>query len=119
VDTDVVSYLLNRHSLAAVYEKLLIDHTPLVSFMTVAEPYRGALKKKWGQRRRDMARAHACRVETFSTPSSVDKRCGAEGVRRQECRRGTQNAHAPHRLANTCEKRAELRRIMLTQIARP
>lgn len=51
MDTDVVSYLLNRHSLAEVYEKLLIGYTPLVSFMTVAELYRGALKKQWGQRR--------------------------------------------------------------------
>jgi tRNA(fMet)-specific endonuclease VapC len=51
VDTDVVSYLLNRHSLAGAYEKLLIGRTPMISFMTVAELYRGALKKEWGQKR--------------------------------------------------------------------
>ncbi len=37
--------------MAEAYEKLLIDQTPMVSFMTVAELYRGALKKKWGQKR--------------------------------------------------------------------
>jgi tRNA(fMet)-specific endonuclease VapC len=51
VDTDVVSYILNRHPLAPVFEKLLIGHTPMISFMTVAELYRGALKKNWGERR--------------------------------------------------------------------
>jgi predicted nucleic acid-binding protein len=58
VDTDVVSYLLNRHSLAEVYEKLLIGGIPMVSFMTVAELYRGALKRKWGQRRMAELESH-------------------------------------------------------------
>jgi hypothetical protein len=43
LDTDVVSYLLNRHGLRAIYEKLLIGRTPMISFMTVAEMYEGAL----------------------------------------------------------------------------
>jgi tRNA(fMet)-specific endonuclease VapC len=51
VDTDVISYLLNRHSLAAGYEGLLLGYTPLISFVTVAEMYRGALKRGWGERR--------------------------------------------------------------------
>jgi len=51
VDTDVVSYLLNRHSMAEAYEELLIGYAPLISFMTVAEMYRGALKRSWGPRR--------------------------------------------------------------------
>jgi tRNA(fMet)-specific endonuclease VapC len=51
LDTDVVSYLLNRHHLALAYEKLLIGRTPMISFMTVAEMYRGALKRNWGQKR--------------------------------------------------------------------
>jgi tRNA(fMet)-specific endonuclease VapC len=51
VDTDVVSCLLNRHSLAGVYERLLAGREPMISFMTVAEMYRGALKRNWGPRR--------------------------------------------------------------------
>jgi hypothetical protein len=50
VDTDVVSYLLNRHSLAGVYEQLLAGREPMISFMTVAGMYRGALKRNWGPR---------------------------------------------------------------------
>jgi hypothetical protein len=48
VDTDVVSYLLNRHSLAEEYEKLLFGSVPMVSFITVAEMYRGAYKRNLG-----------------------------------------------------------------------
>ena len=45
------SYLLNRHSLAGVYEQLLAGRQPMISFMAVAEMYRGALKRNWGPRR--------------------------------------------------------------------
>ena len=58
VDTDVVSYLLNRHTLAADYEKLLIGHTPMISFMSVAELYRGAFKKNWGEKRMAELESH-------------------------------------------------------------
>jgi predicted nucleic acid-binding protein len=51
VDTGVVSYLLNRHTLALTYEELLVGRTPFISFMTVAEMYRGAFKRNWGPRR--------------------------------------------------------------------
>jgi tRNA(fMet)-specific endonuclease VapC len=51
IDTDVVSYLLNRHSLAEEYEKLLFGYVPMISFITVAEMYRGAYKRSWGDRR--------------------------------------------------------------------
>ncbi len=58
VDTDVVSYLFNRHSLAADYEGLLIGYTPMISFMSVAELYRGAFKKNWGGTRMAELEAH-------------------------------------------------------------
>jgi predicted nucleic acid-binding protein len=41
-----------------VYEKILMGGTPMVSFMTVAELYRGALKKKWGQKRMAELESH-------------------------------------------------------------
>jgi predicted nucleic acid-binding protein len=50
-DTDVVSYLLNRHSLSQAYERLLFGYAPMISFVAVAEMYRGAYKKNWGPRR--------------------------------------------------------------------
>ena len=69
VDTDVVSYLLNRHSLADEYEKLLFGFVPMVSFVTVAEMYRGAYKRNWGPRRMAELATHLRRFAVV--PSSL------------------------------------------------
>jgi predicted nucleic acid-binding protein len=69
VDTDVVSYLLNRHSLAEEYEKLLFGSAPMISFITVAEMYRGAYKKNWGPRRMAELAIHLRRFAVV--PSSL------------------------------------------------
>jgi tRNA(fMet)-specific endonuclease VapC len=47
LDTNIVSYLLKGHSLAARYRPHLIGHTPAVCFMTVAELYEGAYRAGW------------------------------------------------------------------------
>ena len=69
LDTDVVSYLLNRHSLAEEYEELLIGYAPMISFITVAEMYRGAFKKNWGDRRMAELGTHLHRFAVV--PSSL------------------------------------------------
>jgi len=69
VDTDVVSYFLNRHSLADEYEKLLFGYVPMISFITVAEMYRGAYKKSWGPRRMSELGIHLRRFAVV--PSSL------------------------------------------------
>ena len=69
VDIDVVSYLLNRHSLAEEYERLLFGYVPMVSFITVAEMYRGAYKKDWGPRRMAELATHLRRFAIV--PSSL------------------------------------------------
>jgi tRNA(fMet)-specific endonuclease VapC len=51
LDTNIVSYLLKGHSLAARYHRHIVGHVPAVSFMTVAELYEGALLARWGPRR--------------------------------------------------------------------
>lgn len=68
-DTDVVSYLLNRHSLAQEYERLLLGYAPMISFITVAEMYRGAYKKNWGPRRMAELATHLRRFAVV--PSSL------------------------------------------------
>lgn len=42
LDTNIVSYVMKAHSLAAVYQPHLSGHTLAVSFQTVAELYEGA-----------------------------------------------------------------------------
>ena len=58
VDTDVISYLFNRHSLAPWYEAMLVDKAPLLSMISGAEMSRGDRKRKWGERRRSELEAH-------------------------------------------------------------
>ena len=51
VDTNVVSYANNEHSLWEVYQPLLENHRLLVAAQTVAEMRFGALFKNWGERK--------------------------------------------------------------------
>ncbi len=47
LDTNVVSYLLKGHSLAGRYRRHLEGKTLVISFMSVAELYEGALRAQW------------------------------------------------------------------------
>jgi predicted nucleic acid-binding protein len=51
VDTNVVSYANNEHSLWEVYRPLLEGHQLTVAAQTVAELRFGALFKNWGERK--------------------------------------------------------------------
>jgi predicted nucleic acid-binding protein len=52
VDTDVISFLYRKDSIGAEYAKILAGVQCYISFMTLAEFDRGALKAGWGIRRR-------------------------------------------------------------------
>ncbi len=49
VDTCVLSYLYNRHSLAEAYRPHLVGNTTMISFMTLAELHYGTRKRNWGE----------------------------------------------------------------------
>jgi len=51
VDTDVVSYLFKADTRAEAYRPHLVGKTLVLSFMTVAELYRWAEQRNWGQNR--------------------------------------------------------------------
>jgi tRNA(fMet)-specific endonuclease VapC len=51
VDTDVISFVFKGHSQAAPYASVLDGKQVIVSFMTVAELKRWALKSNWGLNR--------------------------------------------------------------------
>jgi tRNA(fMet)-specific endonuclease VapC len=51
VDTDGVSFLLKGDTRAQLYRPHLQDKTLALSFMTVAELYRWAYIRKWGERK--------------------------------------------------------------------
>ena len=52
VDTNVISYADNEHSLWTSYEPILRGNTLLTAAQTVAELRFGAMVKHWGERRR-------------------------------------------------------------------
>lgn len=52
LDTNIVSYLFNRDTRAALYRPHLENRLAYLSFMTVAEMYFGDDRARWGQARR-------------------------------------------------------------------
>src|SRR5581483_5798067 len=44
LDTNIVSYMFNGHTLVARYQPHVVGHTLAVAFMTVAELYEGAFR---------------------------------------------------------------------------
>ena len=58
VDTDVVSLLFKRHSLARAFAEPLKRHQLYISFATAAEIEFGMQRSAWGQQRRQDMAAH-------------------------------------------------------------
>ncbi|MFB3784921.1 MAG: PIN domain-containing protein [bacterium] len=52
LDTNIVSYLMKRHSFGQKYLPHLLGKLLAISFITVGELYVGAEKDKWGERKR-------------------------------------------------------------------
>ncbi|MGK0617642.1 type II toxin-antitoxin system VapC family toxin [Meiothermus cerbereus] len=52
VDTNIISYAYNEHSLWSVYQPILEGQQLLVAAQSVAELRFGALFKNWGERKR-------------------------------------------------------------------
>ena len=65
VDTDVISYLFKRDSRAELYRPHLTGRLLVVSFMTVAELDRWALKRNWGEPRRNKMEEHLRNFVTY------------------------------------------------------
>lgn len=64
VDTNIVSFLVNTHTLAAAYEPHLIGYDLAVAVQTLGELYEGASAASWGPARWQ-------RLEGILTPFAV------------------------------------------------
>ena len=51
LDTNIVSFLTNNHTLAAVYGRHLAGHELAISFQTLAELLHGGVRANWGPAR--------------------------------------------------------------------
>lgn len=69
VDTNVISYLLNRHPFATPCREYLLGKLPLTSFITLGELYRGALERSWVPR--GVAELEALLAHYVMVPSDI------------------------------------------------
>jgi tRNA(fMet)-specific endonuclease VapC len=84
LDTNIVSYLLNGHTLAERYRPHLEGRVLAVSFMTVAELYEGAYRARWGKKK--LARLEAA-LRGYAVLPSTPSICRQWGQIRCERRR--------------------------------
>ncbi len=61
VDTDVVSFLFKKDTRATAFRRHLLGRSLLLSFMTLAELRAWALRRRWGQARRQQFDRHLAR----------------------------------------------------------
>jgi len=61
VDTDVVSYIFKWHTSAPRFVEILADNEVILSFVTLAEMRLGALKARWGIRKRNLLERYLSR----------------------------------------------------------
>jgi tRNA(fMet)-specific endonuclease VapC len=70
-DTNIISYLINGHSFAKLYEKYCFGAVICISFMTEAELLRGAYKGNWGTRKLENLRRFIARCHVLHSDSKV------------------------------------------------
>jgi tRNA(fMet)-specific endonuclease VapC len=70
LDTNIVSYQLRGHTLAAAYAPLLIGNVLAISFITVGELLEGAKRAAWGARR--IATLEAAIASYIVLPFKID-----------------------------------------------
>jgi len=58
VDTNIVSYVFKKHAIADRYRRHLHGRVLSISFMTLAELYRWAYERNWGEKRREELQFH-------------------------------------------------------------
>jgi predicted nucleic acid-binding protein len=85
LDTNIVSYLFNGHTLATRYAPHLSGHTLLTCFMTSAEMYEGAFRSGWGPRRLTRLEAFLGQFVVIPADPDVCRRWGeVRAVRRAQ-----------------------------------
>jgi predicted nucleic acid-binding protein len=74
VDTNVVSYIFNQHTLGAAYQTRVQGQILLISAQTLEELRYGAIKAQWGESRRSRLEDF---LKTFNTVHTSDAICSA------------------------------------------
>lgn len=72
VDTDVVSFEFKGDSRADLYDRHIEGKQAVISFMTIAELYKWAEDRDWGERRRAQLEEH---MRSFTRHASSEALC--------------------------------------------
>jgi predicted nucleic acid-binding protein len=83
LDTNIVSFVMRRHTLAATYQPHLTGNTLAVSFMTVAELLEGDALTNWGSRRMAMLRTTVAGLLVLYSDPAVCERWADVRVQRR------------------------------------
>jgi len=70
-DTNIISYVINGHSFAKLYENYFFGTVIYISFVTEAELLRGAYKRKWGPGRLENLRHFIVRCRVLHSNADV------------------------------------------------
>jgi tRNA(fMet)-specific endonuclease VapC len=71
IDTDVLSYIYNEHSLARDYKDVLQDFQGFIALQSVAEMQYGAFLGKWGQARFEKLEKYLANYETIEPTTTT------------------------------------------------
>ncbi len=77
LDTNIVSYVMRGHTLAAAYRPLMEGHLLAISFMTQAELYEGAVRAGWGSGRMARLDQEVSRYIVIHSTDAVSRHWGA------------------------------------------
>ena len=86
VDTNVVSYIMQRSPLGLLYEALIAESPACISVVTLEERYYGAEKAKWGTRRRGELEAFIS--DYLLLPTNVEMAQISGRIRAERARKG-------------------------------
>ncbi len=83
LDTNIVSYILNRHTLATVYQPHLAGYDSAVSFQTLSELIYGGALARWGDARWAALDAMLARLTVLHSDETVCEEWAAIRVARR------------------------------------
>ena len=76
LDSNIVSYILNRDSRAGFYEERLRGYRQIISFQTLQESRYGASKRGWGDKRKRELDLYLSRYDVFWPDSDLTRMSG-------------------------------------------
>ncbi len=71
IDTNILSYIFNRHSILEDYVRYLYGKRLAISFMSLEESLYGARLKNWGERRISQLRFYIDTFEIFHSTRTI------------------------------------------------